>query len=107
MYSIVIPSYRRSQKLKNETLNTLNRFEVEKNIIHIFVVEEEYDEYKSLLPEYKIIIGEKGIINQKRFIENYFKENDLLLFLDVNIKIVTMWVFLYLYLLESMKVVIL
>ena len=60
MFHIVIPSYKRSQKLKNETLNTLSRFGVEKNIINIFVVEEEYDEYKNINPEYNIIIGEKG-----------------------------------------------
>jgi hypothetical protein len=71
--------------LKNETLNTLNRFEVEKNITNIFVIEEEYDEYKNINPEYNIIIGEKGVVNQRRFIENYFKEGDLLLFLDDDI----------------------
>jgi hypothetical protein len=85
MFSIVIPSYKRSQKLKNETLNTLDRFHVEKSIINIFVVEEEYEEYKSTNPEYNIIIGEKGIVNQRRFIENYYQEGDLLLFLDDDI----------------------
>ena len=84
-FHIVIPSYKRSQKLKNETLNTLNRFGVEKSIINIFVVEEEYDQYKNINPEYNIIIGEKGLVNQRRFIENYFQEGDLLLFLDDDI----------------------
>jgi hypothetical protein len=85
MFHIVIPSYKRSTKLKNETLNTLSRFEVEKSIINIFVVEEEYDEYKKINPEHNIIIGEKGLVNQRRFIENYYKEGDLLLFLDDDI----------------------
>jgi len=85
MFHIVIPSYKRSNKLKNETLNTLNRFGVEKNIINIFVVDEEYDEYKSINQEYNIIIGEKGLVDQRRFIENYFNEGDLLLFLDDDI----------------------
>lgn len=85
MYYIAIPSYKRANKLKNETLATLTRFGIDREKINIFVVEEEYEEYKSINPDYNIIIGIKGLIQQKTFIENYFKENDLLLFLDDDI----------------------
>jgi len=85
VYQICIPSYQRAEKLKKETLSTLFRFGVDREKINIFVVEEEYEEYKLVNPDYNIIVGVKGLIHQKEFIENYFNEGDILLFLDDDI----------------------
>jgi hypothetical protein len=85
VYQICIPSYQRAEKLKKETLSTLFRFGVDREKINIFVVEKEYEEYKLVNPDYNIIVGVKGLINQKEFIENYFNEGDILLFLDDDI----------------------
>ena len=85
MFHICIPSFQRPQKLKNETLSTLTRFGVDREKINIFVIPEEEEIYKSVNPDYNIIVGVKGLINQKEFIENYFNEGSLLLFLDDDI----------------------
>jgi len=83
MYKIAIPSYSRSDIIKNKTLNTLERFNVSISLIYIFVVQEEYDLYNSL--DYNIIVGNKGLINQRKFIENYFHENELIICIDDDI----------------------
>jgi hypothetical protein len=85
MYKIVIPSYLRSSIIKDKTLNTLEKFNVSKSLIYIFVVEEEYDLYRNSVAEYNIIIGTKGLINQRKFIENYFEENELIICMDDDI----------------------
>lgn len=83
MYKIAIPSYSRSDIIKNKTLNTLERFNIPKSLIYIFVVQEEYDLYNSL--DYNVIVGNKGLINQRKFIENYFNENELIICIDDDI----------------------
>lgn len=85
MYKICVPTFNRAEKLKKETLNTLIRFGVDREKINIFVVPEEEEIYKSINPDYNIIVGVKGLILQKEFIENYFDKGDLLLFLDDDI----------------------
>ena len=83
---ISIPSYGRSDTIKEKTLATLERYNVSKEKIHIFVVEEEYDDYFSVLKQdYKIIKGQKGLINQRRFIEQYFKEGEMIVMCDDDI----------------------
>jgi len=83
-YKIVIPSLGRAKVLKERTLETIR--DISKDKIFIFVIKKEYDEYKSLLSDYNIIIGELGCAEQKRFISNYFEEDERLLFLDDDIK---------------------
>jgi hypothetical protein len=86
-FVIAIPTYKRVDICSNQTLSTLEREGISKDIIYVFVVEEEYDIYREKLgEEYKIIIGELGLINQKNFIENYFPIGQHILFLDDDIK---------------------
>ena len=69
-----IPSYNRVDILKSNTIAMLEHYKIPKKQIYIFVVEEEYQQYKDALPDYKnIIIGVKGLYNQRNFITNYFK----------------------------------
>lgn len=83
----VIPSYKRSNIIKTHTLALLELFEIPKNLIYIFVVPDEYELYKQHLPEYKhIIIGQCGLANQRNFITNYFKEGQMLVCLDDDLK---------------------
>jgi len=90
MFKIVIPSYKRPDIIKSHTLealkkhNLLNKYE-----IYIFVGKDDYKSYKSLNIFYdkvKLIFGRKGLINQRNFIRNYFKEGELLWVLDDDIK---------------------
>ena len=55
--NIAIPSYNRCNTLAAKTLATLERFNVPKGLINIFVVQDEYNTYCSVFKEdYKIII---------------------------------------------------
>ncbi len=81
---IVIPSLGRAKILKERTINLLK--DHDKNNIYIFVIEDDYNEYKKELPDYNIIVGKLGCLEQKKFISNYFDEDEILLFLDDDIK---------------------
>jgi hypothetical protein len=75
-YIVAIPSYNRSEVLAKKTLHTLQQGSVPSSKIHIFVAnKEEYDRYNAAIPKElygKMIIGELGITNQRRFIVDYF-----------------------------------
>lgn len=79
---IVIPTYNRYKDLK--TLKHLVGYE---DITYIFVVAEEYEEYHSRYGDKlkNIIIGERGLKNQRNFISNYFDEGEILICLDDDI----------------------
>jgi len=83
-YKIVIPSLGRAKILKERTLETLSS--VSKDKIFIFVIKEEFELYKNELPDYNIIIGVLGCLEQKKFISSYFQEDEILLFLDDDIR---------------------
>lgn len=83
---IAIPSYNRYNRMK--TLETLHRHNIPKDMINVFVVEEEYDLYKKHLnPEHynKLIIGKKGLINQRKYIEDYYALNTHIISCDDDI----------------------
>lgn len=78
---IVIPSYNRYDELK--TLKLLEGYE---NITYIFVAEEEYSLYKDKYGDkWNVIIGEKGLKEQRNFITNYFEEGEILICVDDDI----------------------
>lgn len=74
-YIIAIPSFSRAKQCNAKTLKMLHRYGISPERIHVFVVEEQFDEYKTALnPEWysKLIVGKKGLIPQLYFIESYF-----------------------------------
>jgi hypothetical protein len=89
-YIVSIPSYNRSDVLSKKTLKTLKEGSVPASKIHIFVAnKEEYDKYQAAIPRElygKMIIGELGITNQRRFIVNYFKEGQKIVSLDDDVE---------------------
>ena len=86
-YKIVIPSLSRVDILKKRTLAMLDKHNINKSIVYIFVVWEEANAYtKELHNAYNIIVGEKGIAEQRSFISNYFPEDQPLISLDDDIK---------------------
>jgi hypothetical protein len=85
-YIITIPSYKRAKICKEKTIALLERENIDKKKIYIFVVPEEYDEYNSLLGDYKIVKGVKGLINQRIFITEYFKEGKKIVMMDDDLK---------------------
>jgi hypothetical protein len=85
-YIITIPSYKRAKICKEKTLAVLEREGIDRKKIYIFVVPEEYEEYKSILGDYKIIKGVKGITNQRIFITEYFKIGKKIVMMDDDLK---------------------
>lgn len=88
-FVIAIPSFQRANLLNNKTLKMLHDNNIDKNIIHIFVIKEEYELYLNTLDKdkyEKLIIGELGLINQRQFINNYFENGTHILNLDDDIE---------------------
>ena len=84
---IAIPSYNRVSILKERTLTMLESYNIDKRKIFIFVVGGQQLEYsKNLHNDYNIVIGKKGISNQRAFISEYFDEDRPIISLDDDVK---------------------
>jgi hypothetical protein len=85
-YVIAIPSYQRANILKEKTLSLLINGKINKSKIYIFVAnEEEKTQYESAIPKTsynKIIVGVKGINEQRKFIMKYFPEGKHIVSID-------------------------
>ena len=90
-YVVAIPTYNRQDVLENKTLKTLIDGGVSKNKIYLFVAnQEQYRLYEESIPKnmYKeIIIGKKGIANQRNFIANYFEEGQYVVSMDTGVEV--------------------
>tara|TARA_R110000764_G_scaffold35138_1_gene78450 strand:- start:2327 stop:3793 length:1467 start_codon:yes stop_codon:yes gene_type:complete len=82
MYSIAIPSYKRSDIIENKVLKLLAKHSINKSKIFIFVEESEIETYKLVLPEYQIVKGAKGIGKQREAISDYFPTNEFIVSID-------------------------
>lgn len=91
-YVIAIPTYNRPNEILTKTLKTLRQHNVDSNLIHIFVAnEEQYDEYNRIIDKSfynKIIIGVIGLVHQREFISNYFKEDKYIVFFDDDVELI-------------------
>lgn len=89
-YVVAIPSYNRPNEIVQKTLKTLKAGGVNKNIIYIFVANDnEYKKYEEIVPKElygKIIVGKLGIANQRIFIKHYFKENQHVVSIDDDVE---------------------
>lgn len=83
-YKIAIPSYKRPQIIKNKTLKLLSNCHINKNIVTIFVANENEKQIygESLKKEYEIVVGVPTIGGQRNFIERYYKEGTKLMMFD-------------------------
>ena len=90
--NFVIPTYKRYNEVQSKTLTTLKDGGVPPGQIYIFVANEEEKELyeKSTDNRYynKIIVGELGIRNQRRFISRYFKEGEKIVSFDDDVEAV-------------------
>ena len=92
--NIAIPSYQRPIALREKTLRVLAEHGIAKNQIHIFVVSAEEAAYKEAVgPDYNIVVGELGLVEQKQFIEHYYPAGHHILFLDDDIEAIDLDVF--------------
>ena len=83
---IVIPSYDRPTSI--QTINTLKKHNIDLSQIYLLLAnDEEREKYSSQVPsEVNIVVGVKGISEQRNFISNYFDENEILISMDDDIK---------------------
>jgi hypothetical protein len=76
--------------LANKTLKTLIEGNVNKNRIFLFVAnKEQYKLYEDSVPKNmyrQIIIGKKGITNQRKFIAKYFPEGQYVISMDDDVE---------------------
>jgi hypothetical protein len=83
---IAIASYNRAKSLKDKTIAVLLKENVPKDWITIFVAnEEEYIKYKEIFSDITIVIGQKGLVEIRNFITNYYDENELYVSIDDDI----------------------
>ena len=89
-YVIAIPSYKRTETLKEKTLATLKKYKIEPSKIHIFVADKDEEKaYKEALPNGsygKIVVGIKGIKEIRNFITDYFPIGKKIICMDDDIK---------------------
>jgi len=89
-YVVAIPSYKRQEVLVKKTLKTLKDGGVPASVIYIFVAnEEERKNYDDVVPKelyHKLVVGVKGITNQRKFIVNYFPENQYVVSIDDDVE---------------------
>lgn len=84
-FRIAIPSYRRPDTIKEKTLNYLEKCGIDLSYVDIFVADEkERDDYLYL--GLNIVVGVKGIRNQREFIRDYYEEGQKVLSMDDDIE---------------------
>ena len=86
-YVLAIPSLSRPCALKKKTLQLLDTYNIPKSSIYVFVVENEYEIYKTVIGEgYNLVCGVHGIAAQRNFISNYFEFDTYILSMDDDIE---------------------
>ena len=89
-YVIAIPTYNRVNEVITKTLATLKDGNIDKHKIYLFVADKsQYNLYHQHVPNNlynKIIIGLKGIVNQRTIITNYFNEGQYVISMDDDIE---------------------
>jgi len=85
-YIIAIPSHKRSTIINGKVIKLLEKHNIDKKKIFIFVEESEIETYKKELPEYQIVKGAKGISGQREAISKYFCENQKIVSIDDDVE---------------------
>lgn len=89
-YIICIPTYKRHIICKTQTLQTLKNNSIDPDKIYIYVANQnEYNIYSRTLDKntyHKIIIGKKGLVQQREFIMKQWPQGKNIVFLDDDIK---------------------
>lgn len=84
-YKVAICSHKRISTLKKKTLATLERYSIPKESIYIFVAPEELPEYLLAFPEYHVVQGALGLLDNRNAVTEYFDSDVPLFCLDDDI----------------------
>ena len=72
-YQISIPTYGRPDGVRKHILNYLEKTDIDLSRVTLFVANaEEAEKYQSVNPDYNIVVGVKGLVQQRQFISNYY-----------------------------------
>ena len=90
MYKLVIPSFKRHKTLKEKTLNYLSQTNIPSKNIFIYVANEEeriiYKDYLDSNTYADIVVGKRGIPQQRNFIQKTHKIGEHIFMLDDDLK---------------------
>ena len=88
-YVVAIPSYKRYNEITKKTLPTLKKGKVNKDKIYVFVAnkteEKLYKEKMDPGTYGKIVVGKKGLVQQRKYISQYFAQGKMIVSLDDDI----------------------
>jgi hypothetical protein len=89
-YIICIPSYKRANFCNEKTLATLHKHKIDPTSIYVYVADkEDYELYKQTLDPKtynKLIIGKKGLAQQRQFIVEQWTTNKHIVFFDDDVE---------------------
>jgi hypothetical protein len=86
-YRVVIPSYQRVDVLRARTLALCKRWNIPWSRVHVFVVKEEEQAYKDMVPAgVHVIVGPLGLHHMRNFISRTFPKDTPLLHMDDDIE---------------------
>lgn len=93
-YIVAIPTYNRVEEVIHKTLHTLKEGGVSKSHIYLFVAnKQQRDLYEENVPKnlyHEIVVGKKGITNQRIFISQYFQEGRYVVSMDDDVETLEM-----------------
>ena len=94
MYKLIIPTYKRAETLKNKTMAYLKKTNINAKNIFIYVANKEEKElYENTIDKNsyaEIIIGKRGLPQQRNFIQKTHKIGENLFMLDDDLKSIKM-----------------
>lgn len=89
-YKLIIPSYKRHKTIKEKTLNYLSKTNISPKNIFIYVANEDdkniYEDYLDKNSYAEIIVGKRGIPQQRNYIQKSHKVGEHIFMLDDDIK---------------------
>ena len=89
-YVVAIPSYKRHVEITSKSLPTLKKGKVPAKNIYVFVANKTEEKiYKEKLDPStynKIVVGKKGIVQQRKFISQYFPECQYVVSMDDDVE---------------------
>ena len=89
-YVVAIPTYKRAEVISEKTLKTLKEGGVPKSRIYLFVANKDeavmYEQSVDPRLYNEIVIGKKGIANQRKFISKWFDEGQYIISIDDDVE---------------------
>ena len=85
MFEIAVPSYNRVETFKDKTYLFLQRHQLLENTT-VFVVPEEQEIYRKAFPDLRVVVGVKGLGNQRKFIYDYYPEGTRICQIDDDVQ---------------------